>query len=57
MELKEVPQEPIEIEIGSKKLDLTVNDPFWLGNTIAFGYKDHNPKFVIGPHCIFIGNI
>ena len=27
-------------------------DPKMLGNCYAFKYKNHNPRFTIGPHCI-----
>ncbi len=26
----------------------------WLGNTLAFCYKNNTPMFTIGPHCIFM---
>ncbi len=51
--MKEVPTDSVVITIGDQKFDLTVADPFWLGNTMALSYHDHNPRFVIGPHCTF----
>ena len=48
MEGKEM-KEYTAITIGEN--EKTIEDPFWLGNTIALYYTNHNPKWVIGPHC------
>ncbi len=48
---EQVATEEITLTIGKQKFDIEVADPLWLGNTIALAYRNHNPLFVIGPHC------
>lgn len=49
--MRPVPSEVTEIEIVEEQADLTVKDQFWLGNTMTYWYRNHNPVFVLGPNC------
>ena len=50
--MEKLPTEVVIINLGEEKIEVELNDPLWLGNTIACYYKDHNPIFIIGPECI-----
>ena len=50
----EVATDCIVLNIDNKDLEITITDPLWLGNTLALCYNNHNPRIVIGPHCILL---
>ena len=54
LEMKEIPTNSVTITIGDQKMDIEITNPFWLGNTMAFCYNEHQPTCVIGPHCTFM---
>jgi len=57
VELREIKFSSLSTSDSQKSFTIPEKDPKWLGNCLAFFYKDHNPIFTIGPHCIFYNKI
>ncbi len=48
--MEPVPTEEVSISVEEEQKP--IEDPRWLGNCMAFCYRGHNPKIIIGPHCM-----